>query len=175
MSRPRSSPRQLRERLGEIWVEAEAQTPSPASSSCQAWDLGAGTWSNLEVGLAHGAEELVAAGGQEGRERGEQVRGDGEHQRLRGRGEEGVRQRRRRLVRPPRRGGGRGEVEQERVERDQGAVASARRTANGRGQRELGCSRGWGRGGWEATHVRRTKNIDVGWTVEIERWQNGKT
>jgi hypothetical protein len=174
MSRPRSSPRQLRERLGEIWVEAEAQTPSPASSSRQAWDLGAGTWSNLEVGLAHGAEELVAAGGQEGRERGEQVRGDGEHQCLRGGGEEGVR---RRLVRPPRRGGERGEVEQERVERDQGAVASARRTANGRGQRELelGCSRGRGRGGREATHVRRTKNIDVGWTVEIERWQNGRT
>lgn len=103
--------------MGEIWVEAEAQTPSPASSSRQAWDLGAGTWSNLEVGLAHGAEELVAAGGQEGRERGEQVRGDGEHQCLRGGGEEGVR---RRLVRPPRRGGERGEVEQERVERERG-------------------------------------------------------
>jgi hypothetical protein len=101
MSRPRSSPGQLRERLGEIWVEVEAQTPSPASSSRQAWDLGAGTWSNLEVGLTHGAEELVAARGQEGRERGEQVRGDGEHQRLRGGGEEGVR-RRRRLVRPRR-------------------------------------------------------------------------
>jgi hypothetical protein len=96
--------------MGEIRVEAEAQTPSPASSSRQAWDLGAGTWSNLEVGLAHGAEELVVAGGQEGRERGERVRGDGEHQRLRGRGDEGVR-RRRRLVRPPRRGGGRDEVE----------------------------------------------------------------
>jgi hypothetical protein len=96
--------------MGEIRVEAEAQTPSPESSSRQAWDLGASTWSNLEVGLAHGAEELVAAGGQEGHERGERVRGDGEHQRLRGGGEEGVR-RRRRLVRPPRRGGGRGEVE----------------------------------------------------------------
>ena len=175
MSRPRSSPGQLRERLGEIWVEAEAQIPSPPSSSRQAWDLGAGTWSNLQVGLAHGAKELVAAEGQEGRERGEQVRGDGGHQRLRGGGEEGVRQPRRRLVRPPRRGGGRGEVEQERVERDQGAVASARRTANGMGQRELGCSRGRGRSGREATHVRRTKNIDVGWTVEIERWQNGRT
>jgi hypothetical protein len=69
----------------------------------------------------------------------------------------------------------RGEVEQERVERDQGAVASVRRTANGRGQRELGCSRGRGRGGREATHVRRTKNIDVGWMVEIEGWQNGRT
>jgi hypothetical protein len=119
--------------MGEIQVEAEAQTPSPASSSHQAWDLGAGTWSNLEVGLAHGAEELVAAGGQEGRERGERVRGDGEHQRLRSGEEEGVR--RRRLLRPPRRGGGRGEVEQERVERDRGAVASAwRRTAKGEGR-----------------------------------------
>jgi hypothetical protein len=49
-------------------------------------------------------------------------------------------------VRLPRRGGERGEVEQERVERDQGAVASARRTANGRGQRELGCSRADGEG-----------------------------
>jgi hypothetical protein len=72
----------------------------------------------------------------------------------RGGGEEGVR-RRRRLVRPPRRGGGRDEVEQERVERDRGAVASAwRRTANGRGLRELGCSRDG-----EGADERRTKNM----------------
>jgi hypothetical protein len=70
------------------------------------------------------------------------------------RGEEGVR-RRRRLVRPPRRGGGRDEVEQERVERDRGTVASARRrTANGRGLRELGCSRDG-----EGADERRTKNL----------------
>jgi hypothetical protein len=67
----------------------------------------------LEQGRDVRTEKLVAAGGQEGRERGERVRGDGEHQRLRGGGQEGVR-RRRRLVRPPRRGGRRGEVERER-------------------------------------------------------------
>jgi hypothetical protein len=67
----------------------------------------------LEQGRDVRAEKLVAAGGQEGRERGERVRGDGEHQRLRSGGEEGVR-RRRRLLRPPRRGGRRSEVERER-------------------------------------------------------------
>jgi hypothetical protein len=67
----------------------------------------------LEQGRDVRTEKLVAAGGQEGRERGERVRGDGEHQRLRGGGQEGV-WRRRRLVRPPRRGGRRGEVERER-------------------------------------------------------------
>ena len=56
----------------------------------------------------------------------------------------------------------------------EGAVASARRSGRGK-RRELGCSRGRGRGGREATHVRRTKNIDVGWTVEIEGRQNGRT
>jgi hypothetical protein len=72
-------------------------------------------------------------------------------------GEEGVR-RRRRLVRPPRRGGGRDEVEQERVERDRGAVEGARLLARR------------GRGG-RTTHEKH----DVGWTVEIEGRQNGRT
>jgi hypothetical protein len=67
----------------------------------------------LDQGCDVRAEKLVAAGGQEGRERGERVRGCGEHQCLLGEGEEGVR-RRRRLVRLSRRGGRRGEVERER-------------------------------------------------------------
>jgi hypothetical protein len=77
----------------------------------------------LEQGRDVRAEELITAGGQEGHARGERVRGDDEHQHLRGGGEEGVR-RRRRLVRPPRcgggSGGGRGDVERERVERERG-------------------------------------------------------
>jgi hypothetical protein len=67
----------------------------------------------LDQGCDVCTEKLITAGGQEGREHGERVRGYGEHQRLHGEGEEGVR-RRRRLVRPPRRGGRRGEVERER-------------------------------------------------------------
>jgi hypothetical protein len=37
---------------------------------------------------------------------------------------------------------------------------------------------GKGRMGGDARRMadgRRTKNVDVGWTVEIERWQNGRT
>ena len=64
----------------------------------------------LDQGCDVRAEKLVAVGGQEGRERGERVQGYGEHQRLRGEGEEGVRRR----VRPPRRGDRHGEVERER-------------------------------------------------------------
>jgi hypothetical protein len=66
----------------------------------------------LDQGCDVRAKKLVAAGGQEGRERGERVRGYGEHQCLLGEGEEGVR--RRRLVRLSRRGGRHSEVERER-------------------------------------------------------------
>jgi hypothetical protein len=54
----------------------------------------------------------------------------------------------------PERGGGC--ARRRRWRRREGAVASVRRrTANGRGQRELGWSRGRGRGGREATHAGR--------------------
>jgi hypothetical protein len=99
--------------------ERERPLPVPRELQC------------LEQGRDVCAEELVAAGGQEGRECGERVRGDGKHQRLRGGGEEGVR-RRQRLVRPPRHGGRRGKVERERVERERGG---GRRRWHGREER----------------------------------------
>jgi ribonuclease HI len=59
--------------------------------------------------------------------------------------------------------------------RREGAVANVRRTANGREERELGgCSHGR-EGATHAADGRRTKNSDVGWTVKIEGWQNGRT
>jgi hypothetical protein len=73
-ARGRPSRAPMRRRHPPCRPTGGARAPTPVPRELQ----------RLEQGRDVRAEELVAAEGQEGRERGDRVRGDGEHQRLRG-------------------------------------------------------------------------------------------